>query len=161
MKGRATVHVAASREAVYDAVSDIERMGDWSPECRGGTWIDGAACATVGARFTGSNRRGLARWSTTSRVVIADRGRTFAFVTGHRSEDMTRWTYGFETDPAGGTAVSECFEMLNDMPWYFRVADRCLMGVKDRRADLETNMANTLQRLKAALESEPTTDVEP
>ena len=28
------------------------------------------------------------------------------------------------------------------------------MGVKDRRADLETNMANTLQRLKAAVESD-------
>jgi hypothetical protein len=34
------------------------------------------------------------------------------------------------------------------------------MGVKDRRADLETNMANTLRRLKATVESESTTDVE-
>jgi hypothetical protein len=46
------------------------------------------------------------------------------------------------------------------MRWYSRVVDRCLMGVKDRRADLETNMANTLRRLKATVESESTTDVE-
>ena len=43
-------------------------------------------------------------------------------------------------------------EMLDDMPWYFALGDRFLMGVKDRQADLEKNMTETLQRLKSASE---------
>jgi len=106
----------------------------------------------VGARFKGSNRRGVARWSTKPRVVTADAGREFAFVTGHLGRDMTRWSYGFE--PAADlTHVTESFEMLRDMPWYFRLADRLLMGVKDRETDLEKNMSETLRRLKAATEN--------
>jgi hypothetical protein len=78
-------------------------------------------------------------------------GREFAFVTGHRGRDMTKWTYRF--DPVvGGTNVAESFEMLRDMPWYYRIADRYLMGIKDRRADLVSNMEVTLQRLRAATE---------
>jgi hypothetical protein len=64
---------------------------------------------------------------------------------------MTKWTYGFEL-AVDGTKVTESFEMLRDMPWYYRIADRFLMGVKDRNADLVSNMEATLQRLRAAME---------
>jgi hypothetical protein len=148
-QGQASTEVDASPAALYDVVSDVRRMGEWSPECRRCEWIGGATGPAVGARFKGSNRRGMARWSTKPRVVVADPGREFAFVTGHLGRDMTRWSYRFESTP-GGTNVTESFEMLRDMPWYFRLADRLLMGVKDRKADLETNMGETLRRLKAA-----------
>ena len=69
---------------------------------------------------------------------------------------MTKLSYRFE--PASDhTNVTESFEMLRDMPWYFRLADRLLMGVKDRKADLETNMQETLRRLRAATENRGTT----
>lgn len=64
---------------------------------------------------------------------------------------MTKWTYHFET-VGGDTEVTESFEMLCDMPWYFRFADRFLMGVKDRKADLVSSMEATLQRLRTATE---------
>lgn len=150
-QGQASTAVDVSPTVLYDLVSDVRRMGEWSPECRHCEWIGGATGPAVGARFKGSNRRGVARWSTKPRVVVADPGREFAFVTGHLGRDMTRWSYRFESTP-GGTNVTESFEMLRDMPWYFRLADRLLMGVKDRKADLETNMGETLRRLKAAAE---------
>ena len=82
---------------------------------------------------------------------MADAGQEFTFVTGHRGRDMTKWTYRF--DPVvNGTTVTESFEMVRDMPWYYRFADRYLMGVKDRKADLVWNMEATLQRLKTATE---------
>ena len=151
-RGLASIEVRASPSQLYDAVSDVRRMGEWSPECQRCEWIDGAVGPAVGARFKGSNRRGIVRWSTTPRVVVADIGREFAFVTGHRGRDMTKWTYRFDS-VVDGTNVTESFEMLRDMPWYFRLADRLLMGVKDRKADLETNMQETLRRLKAATEN--------
>ena len=150
-RGLASIEVRVSPSQVYDAVADVRRMGEWSPECQRCEWIGGATGPSVGARFKGSNRRGLIRWSTTPRVIVADLGREFAFVTGHRGRDMTKWTYRFES-VAGGTRVTESFEMLRDMPWYYLMADRFLMGVKDRRADLVSNMEETLQRLRTASE---------
>jgi hypothetical protein len=82
---------------------------------------------------------------------VATAGQEFAFVTGHRGRDMTKWTYRFEP-VVNGTSVTESFEMLSDMPWYYRFADRYLMGVKDRTADLVSNMEATLQRLKTVTE---------
>ena len=107
----------------------------------------------MGARFKGTNRRGVARWSTTPTVEVADPGREFAFLIRHLGHDATRWTYRFEA-LADGTEVTESFETLQDLPWYFRLADRLLMGVTDRQADLETNLQETLRRLKAVAEGQ-------
>jgi Polyketide cyclase / dehydrase and lipid transport len=150
-QGQASMTVHASPTVLYDAVSDVRRMGEWSPECRNCSWVGGATSPVVGAHFKGSNRRGMARWSTTPQVVAADPAREFAFVTGHRGREMTRWSYRFEAT-SEGTEVTETFQMLSDMPWYFRLADRLLMGVTDRRADLEASMCETLRNLKSAIE---------
>ena len=67
---------------------------------------------------------------------------------------MTKWSYTFEP-VADRAKVTESFELLRDLPWYFRVADRYVMGIDDRKADLEAGMQETLQRLKAAAERTP------
>jgi uncharacterized protein YndB with AHSA1/START domain len=152
-KGEVVRYIAAPAETVYDLVTDVTRMGEWSPECFRGEWVDGAAGPAVGARFRGSSKRGLVRWSTTPRVVTADRPRAFGFVTTHRGHEETMWTYRLV--PQGdGTTVTETFEMLADLPWYLRLVERVAMGVKDRRADLVAGMAETLRRLGAAAEAE-------
>ena len=149
-KGSATLHIAIAPEKVYALVSDVRRMGEWSPETVHTEWLDGATGPAVGARFKGTNKRGLFRWSTKPTVVALQEGREFAFAVPHRGRDMTKWSYRFE--PAGdGTDVTESFEILNDIPWYFNLSER-LMGVKDRRADLEAGMRATLERLKTAAE---------
>jgi uncharacterized protein YndB with AHSA1/START domain len=150
-RGEASLRIEAPPEKVYEVVSDVTRMGEWSPETTSAEWMDGATGPAVGARFRGRNRSKLARWSTTPRVTAAEPGREFAFVTTWLGKDNTLWTYRFEPD-GGGTRVIESFEMLVDVQWYFRAAERWFMGVKDRKADLEAGMATTLERLKAAVE---------
>jgi hypothetical protein len=152
-KAEVSRHMAGPPEKLYEVVSDVPRMGEWSPECLHCEWIDGATGAIVGARFKGTSKRGLVRWSTTPLIVTAEEGRQFAFVTNHRGHDETKWTYRFEAD-SGGTMVTESFEMLSDLPWYLRLAERVLMGVKDRKADLESGMIETLRRLQAAVDGE-------
>ena len=144
--------IDAPPEVIYDLVADVTRMGEWSPECVGGEWVDGATGPAVGARFRGRNRHGLARWSNKPRVVAADRGREFGFVAiDPVGRDMTRWAYRFEPTPTG-TEVTESFEMVRTIPLYIRLFDRWLMGVKDRKADLEANMRRTLASIKTAAE---------
>jgi hypothetical protein len=152
--GEAQIHVRAPAEKVYDLVSDVTRMSEWSPECVRADWIDGATGPTVGARFKGSNKNKFMRWSTKPRVIAADPGREFAFVVPAviGSKDLTTWTYRFESANDGGTDVIESFEIMNDLPGYINFGDRHILGIKDRKADLEANMQKTLGRLKAAAE---------
>jgi polyketide cyclase/dehydrase/lipid transport protein len=148
-KGEAKVFVDAPPNVVYDVVSDVTRMGEWSPETTKCVWLDGAKNAAVGARFKGSNKRGFITWSTKPAVVAADPGREFAF----EVDTDVRWTYRFEAEGAG-TNVTESFEMLRDLRWQYAFAERWLMRVKDRKADLERGMAETLERIKTVVESE-------
>jgi hypothetical protein len=149
-RGEATVHVDAPPDAVYAVVSDVTRMGEWSPETVRCEWVDGATGPAVGARFKGSNKRGIARWSTTPTVVVADAGREFAFVV----DDTTKWSFRCEPDGAG-TRLVESFEMMAAMPRRYVLAERYIMRIKDRRADLERGMAETIGRIKAAVEGAP------
>jgi hypothetical protein len=102
-----SIDIARSPEEVYDLVSDITRMGAWSPVCKECWWDEGAG-PQVGAWFTGRNELPERTWETRSEVVAADRGREFAFVV---NGSWTRWGYVF-TAVDGGTRVTESWEFL-------------------------------------------------
>ena len=150
--GEVRVHVDASPDELYDMVSDVTRMGEWSPETIRCAWIDGATGPAPGARFKGTNKRGIARWSTKPEVVVADRGREFSFVT-HSIGPSTKWTYRFEPADGGGTTLSESFEALDPASKRLIWIERHVMHITDRKADLEAGMLRTLERIKAVAES--------
>jgi ribosome-associated toxin RatA of RatAB toxin-antitoxin module len=145
-RGEVRTQVSAQPEKLYELVSDVTRMGEWSPETVKCEWIDGARGPAVGARFKGTNKRKFARWSTKPTVVVADAPREFAFETKE-----TRWTYRFEPASAGGTELSESFEMVKDVPAFVVFGER-LIGIKDRKADLERGMQETIERIKRVAE---------
>lgn len=150
-----TVHIAASPEVIYDLVSDVTRMGEWSPECTKAEWLNGATGPAVGARFRGRNRHGWMRWTTSPRIVVAERGREFSFIAPDIfGSDTARWTYLFEPE-GSDTQVREVCEIVRDLPLFMRVAVRWGMGVEDRKADLEANIRRTLDALKADVERTP------
>jgi uncharacterized protein YndB with AHSA1/START domain len=149
-RAEAHVHIEAPPDRVYAVVTDVTRMGEWSPETVKCAWLDGAAAPAVGARFKGTNKRGILSWSTKPKVVVADPGREFAFDV----DTDVRWTYRFDAD-GSGTRLTESFEMLRDLRPQYAFAERWLMRVKDRRADLERGMATTLERIKRVVESTP------
>lgn len=67
--------IAASPDLVWSLVSDVTRMGEWSPETERGVWLKGATGPTVGARFKGENQLGKKSWATVCEVVDAEPGR--------------------------------------------------------------------------------------
>ena len=84
------VVINATPERIYNLVADLPRMGEWSPECKRVDWADGSTMPVEGAKFVGHNRGGpfnLFRWSRRGRVLAADPGREFAFVTEPGSTD--------------------------------------------------------------------------
>ena len=82
-----SIELDLSPDEVYDAVSDLARSGDWSPECRGGVWT--GEPGAVGSVFRGENYRAedvvgwapLVRgtWYTEAEVVEAERPVRFAW----------------------------------------------------------------------------------
>src|SRR5262249_56247521 len=80
MHRAASIEIHASPEAVYDLVSDLPRMGEWSPENIGGEWQSGGS-GQVGDRFLGHNRTSERSWSVPGLVTVAEPGRGFEFVT--------------------------------------------------------------------------------
>jgi len=137
-------------EVVYDLVADLPRMGEWSPECQTVEWLDGCSGPAEGATFVGHNRggpRGLFRWSRQGRVLAADRGREFAFVTEEGGREGTEWRYRFEP-MEGGTRVTETYTVTSIPAWA-----RLLDVPTNRHRELLEGMDHTLGQLKSAAES--------
>lgn len=143
--------VAASPEKVYEMVSDLPRMGEWSPENTGGKWVKGASGPAVGAVFQGTNQLGRKKWKTVSKVTAADVGREFAFDVTAAGMKVAGW--GFTISPAadlvGGSTVTHWWDDHRN-PVIAKITGLAL-GVKDRAAHNRSNMEHMLERLTAAV----------
>jgi uncharacterized protein YndB with AHSA1/START domain len=145
-----SLHIEAPPERIYEIVTDIAQMGRLSPECTGGKWLDGATGPTVGARFKGTNKRGVARWSTTNHVVEAETGAAFSFET---QQSGIRWTYRIQPDGTG-SLVSESRAEFKERPAVARIFTKLLLGgVEDHDDELRAGMRQTLERVKAIAEA--------
>jgi uncharacterized protein YndB with AHSA1/START domain len=142
IEGQATIHIDSPPEKVWAIVTDVTRMGEWSPECRRAEWIEGAAGPTAGARFKGSNKKGILRWSTKPTVKVADPGREFTFDVGQD----TRWSYRFAPKD-GGTDLTESFEALR-----YNLFFKVVQPPNRRTRELQQAIEQTLERIKRAAE---------
>ncbi|HTH04331.1 MAG TPA: SRPBCC family protein [Ilumatobacteraceae bacterium] len=147
--------IAAPADRLYDMVSDLPRMGEWSPENRGGKWRGGATGPEVGARFRGHNRKGILRWSTNVTVGVADPGNEFAFDVRSAGLSVSRWGYRLKT-VEGGTAVTEYWDDMRK-PFVAKVAG-WVMRVPDRAAYNRAGMEHTLEKLDSCACDDSATD---
>jgi len=147
MHREARIEIQASPEAVYTLVSDLPRMGEWSPENIGGEW-QGGGSGQVGDHFLGHNRAGERTWSAPGMVTQAERGQCFAFVIGPDDSPYVRWTYRLE--PSGsGTRVTEIWEVEQLSPGRRHQTQAQL---DERSRYTEGMLATTLAALKATAE---------
>lgn len=147
----AEADVAAGADVVWGLLSDVTRMGEWSPVCRRCEWIGGSDVASVGARFVGRNRQAGARWSRECVITVCEPNRELAFHTLFRSVEGTRWRYRLEAH-GDRTRIVESYEVLS-LPRWVRTLQR-LPGIAGRsKRDTRRGMQRTLDRIKAAAES--------
>jgi uncharacterized protein YndB with AHSA1/START domain len=150
MHASVTVHMDAPPEKVWELVSDVTRIGEYSPETFEAEWIDGASGPAVGARFRGHvkrNEKGPVYW-TTCTVVACEPGREFSYYVGRDGNPLNTWSYRLE--PAGdGTDVTESFQLSDQLALKIYWA---LFGWARGRRNTN-DMRRTLERMKAELES--------
>ena len=103
-----SITVNASPDAVYELVSDVTRIGEFSPVCKRAYWTDDAQTT-----FVGDNVTPEMEWSTHCRVVNDLPGEEFTFINcgmdGQR--ELVQWSYSFEAD-GDGCRVTEAWEVL-------------------------------------------------
>jgi uncharacterized protein YndB with AHSA1/START domain len=144
-----TRDIAASADAVYAAISDVTRMGEWSEECHACAWHEGFDGPVVGAVFDGHNRNGDLEWTSQGTVVEAEPGRSFVFECSMFDFHFSTW--GYRIEPTGtGCRVTEWSDDLR--PESALEFSKKMSGIDDRAERNRQTISGTLDRLAAALE---------
>jgi hypothetical protein len=151
MRGSVTVHIDASPRVVWELVSDVTRIGEFSPETIGAEWTDGAKGPAVGAHFRGHVKRngiGPVYW-TKCKVIYCEPERDFGFGVYTFGGRTNTWRYQLAAS-GSGTDVTESFELtpLPLLRFYWGV-----LGHWRGRAN-ERGMRQTLERIKAIAEAD-------
>jgi len=146
------ITIARPPDVVYAMVSDVTRMGEWSPVCKACWWDDGDS-ARVGAWFTGRNEQPDRTWETRSEVVAAEPGREFTFLVGGAESPFVRWSYTFAPVDEG-TELTESWEVMPALVARFADAfdDGGVATLAERTATAHAGIPATLAAIKEAAE---------
>lgn len=146
--------MSASPAAVWALVSDVTRIGEFSPETFEAEWLGKPreAGPAVGAKFRGHVRRngiGPVYW-THCKVMTCEPEREFSFAVIIRRVPVSVWGYRI-TPTAEGCDVTEFFNLspLPPLKLYWMI-----MGRWRGRTNVE-GMRETLERIKAVAETQP------
>jgi hypothetical protein len=134
---------------VWALVSDVTRIGQFSPETFEARWTRGSTGPAVGASFKGHVKRngvGPTYWSL-CQVTACVPNQVFEFAVGTDAITLNNWGYRLASD-GDGTTVTEYFRIEPSLPMrlYWTV-----LGPLRGRTN-ERGMRTTLARMKAVLE---------
>jgi hypothetical protein len=151
-RDQVSLHMDASPADVYALVADVTRMPEFSPEILSCTWLDGATGPAVGARFAARNQVAGFKWTNKPVVIATEAPRHFAISRTEKMGGTVEWHYRFEPD-GEGTRVTESYEVTKRIPalgWFFI---GLVARTKDRGGDMRRGMEQTLERMRAVVES--------
>ncbi|MCB1289032.1 MAG: SRPBCC family protein [Mycobacterium sp.] len=143
----AQIDIDAPVSKVWGLISDLNRMPQWSPQCRKMKLL---GQLRPGARTLNLNRRGLLFWPTTSTIteVVPERKLAFRVDINH-----SIWTYELEPT-ATGTRVTESRHAEGGVTAVSTAVTKAALGGVDTfEKELVEGMNLSLARIKAAAES--------
>ena len=149
MQGEVSLHMDAPPAKVSELVSDVTRIGEFSPETFEARWRRGYDHAEVGAKFKGHVKRngvGPTYWSPCT-VTVCEPERVFEFSVGTDDVALNNWGYRLEPDGTG-TLVTEYFRLEPKLALRLYWT---LLGPLRGRTN-ERGMRTTLARMKQVVE---------
>jgi uncharacterized protein YndB with AHSA1/START domain len=152
-----TVTIAASPDAVWALVSDIQLPARFSSEFLGADWLDGVTAPAAGARFAGRNHHpAIGEWQTTSTICDYEPRRRFGWAVGDTDAPSATWRFTLEPD-GRGTRLTQWMQMgparsginlaIDAMP------DKESKILRRRLAEHRANMEATLAGIKRVVEA--------
>lgn len=142
--------IAAPADKVWALISDVTRVGEWSPETTACKWLGDAKGPAVGARFAGTNRIGKKAWTTGCTVVECVPGASFAFEVKAGPFKIARWSYRIIPD-GDSCSVTETWTDRRG-PLATKLG-KPVSGVSDRATHNREGMQATLAKLATVAQS--------
>jgi uncharacterized protein YndB with AHSA1/START domain len=140
------IDIDAPAEKVWQLITDLRRMPEWSPQCR---VMKPLGQVRQGTRTINLNRRNRLYWPTTSTITEVVPQRKFAF---RVNTNNTIWSYELEPT-ATGTRVTESRHAENGVkPLSNLTVSKLFGGVPNFERELIDGMNTSLARLKWAAE---------
>lgn len=142
-----SIEIDAAPEKVWALISDLRRMGEWSPQARK---VILRGPVKLGATMLNINRAGWKVWPTRTKVVQLEANKEIAFKV---LDNGTVWSYSLEPT-AAGTKLTER-RVAKDgktTPVSAFLVDKVLGGNDNFEADLRAGIRQTLEGIKAAAE---------
>lgn len=142
------IEIAAPPEKVWAIVSDLKRMGEWSPQCR--KMIIRGGEVRQGTKTINVNRQGLLVWPTQSKVKEFEVNEKLSF---RILENGTLWT--FELEPTElGTRLTESRTAPHGVKSISNLLTKWVLGGTEKFEDsLVDGIDETLTKIKRAAEA--------
>ena len=144
------IEIAAPVSRVWDLVSDVRRIPEWSPQVSSTRLRAGFERCELGAEFTSRNHEGELEWTTHGEITRYDAEQAIAF---RIAENRVVWSFLLESAD-GGTVLTQRRETpdgISDLSLEF--TDAFLGGQAAFTELMRAGMRQTLERIKAAAEA--------
>jgi Polyketide cyclase / dehydrase and lipid transport len=149
MYGEVSLRMDAEPAEVWALVSDVTRIGEFSPETFEAEWTRGSTVPEVGATFRGHVKRngiGPIYWAP-CKVTACEPEAHFEFAVVGPGGRLNTWGYKLRPED-GGTVVTEYFRLSPMLPLRLYWA---VLGPLRGRTN-ERGMRTTLARMKQVVE---------
>ena len=136
--------ISAPPQEVWEIISDLESMGNLSPENSGGRWGKGVTGVEKGAIFRGKNKNGFRQWSTKVLITECEPPKKLSFSLRVGGKEWCEWSYQID-EVEDGCVVTESWtdmrtKLQEKIGWL-------VSGVSDRASHNLKNMEVTLENL--------------
>jgi uncharacterized protein YndB with AHSA1/START domain len=153
-----SITIDVPQRRVWNVVSDVERMREFSPELVKIEWLDGAERAAPGARFAGTSRVDGFEWTRNVTITELDEPNVIAWDVYDAPDErpQSRWRFELVAD-GDRTVVTERFAHVPDGRSTIRLLaegepDLAQAHIDERAEMLRGGMRRTLEALRDGLE---------
>ena len=145
-----SVTIAAPPTAVWEAVGDVRRMPEWSPQVTSVRLRAPEDGIRLGTRFTNLNHLGDLEWVTHGEVVRHEPGRAITF---RIEENYTVWSFTLAADGAG-TVLTQRRDAPDGISQFsLDLTERHLGGQEAFTALMLEGMEQTLAGIRSSAEA--------
>ncbi len=142
--------ISSPPQEVWEIISDLESMGNLSPENSGGRWEKGVTGIEKGAIFRGKNKNGFRQWSTKVLITECEPQKKLSFSLRVAGKEWCEWSYQIEAVEDGCVVTESWTDMRTKLQ---EKIGWLVSGVSDRASHNLKNMEATLENLALLAES--------
>lgn len=148
-----SIEIEAPRDRVWDVISDIRRLAEWSPQVESTRLSGDHEVVELGTRFTNLNRHGELTWKTHGTIVTFEPGHEIAF---RIEENWAIWSFRIEESDHHTVILTQRRDAPDGVSDLSRDLTEAFMGGQQVFTDtMRAGMRQTLREIEKTLRTPP------